>query len=101
MNQIQRVTAEIWKSGGKDKYGNPLPDTFATAIPGCLLAPEKSTVDLRAAVTVTTGGAVYLPPGSYIPSNGDKIIIGATRWTVTGTPNVWQLGIEVPVTRVT
>ena len=74
---------------------------LAAMVPGCLLAPEKSTIDLRAAVTVPTGGAVYLPPGSSIPRTGARIVLGATRWTVTGAPHVWQLGIEVPVKRIT
>ncbi len=99
---LPKITVEVWAKGGVDKYGDPLPATLVASIPGCLFAPKRSVVTIEAMTVVDTTAAVYLPKdASYQPKSGDTIKIDGVSWTVEGDPDIWPLGIEVPVRKTT
>lgn len=100
---LPKITVEVWADGGTDKYGDPLPDVLVGSIPGCLFAPKRSVVSFDDAFTIVdTTAAVYLPKNaSYRPKSGDTVKIDGVDWVVDGDCDVWPLGVEVPVRKVT
>ena len=103
MSLIPYVTVEVWAGGGTDKYGDPIPPTLVASVPRCRFAPRRSVLDESGNVVfLSTTAAVYMPPSPpYTPKLDDVLKIDGVDWTVTGTPDVWPLGVEVPVERTT
>ena len=93
---------------GVDQYGNDVPETVTTTIPGCVVWPRTSVEYTDARDTVITGITVIFPPGTDVEAI-DVVIVRGEEYEVTGQPFVWaqnpwtnsKAGVQVELRQVT
>lgn len=80
------VTLTVNRSGGRDRYGNPLPGTSHT-IDDCALAPTGSTEMVNGQATVIDQDTVYADYGADVEPR-DEIVVPAGQPI---SPGVYQV----------
>lgn len=97
-----RFTAEVLSGGGRDKWGDPLPETSAL-VEGCLLAPQTSSDPADFSAFVTDKAVLYAPSSasftsvSRVRTPAESPLPGL--WAVDGSPVRWPAGWAVPLRR--
>ena len=81
-------------------------DPAATAVAGCLFAPQSTSEDHDGRTTVLVGARLYMPTGTAVAA-ADRIVIRGVTYEVDGEPSVWVDpsggdldGIEVQLKKV-
>lgn len=104
------ITVTVERSGGTDRFGNPLPGTSHT-IEGCAVAPRSSEERTDGQATVIVGRSLFMPPGADVTAHDVVVLNGDPqpddeRWQVEGEPAVWEnpytgwsAGVVAPLTR--
>lgn len=96
------TTVTVKRGGGKDRKGNPQPETELKA--GPVLVGWRATADPVDRADLTTDLAVlYDETGTTVYERSDRVVIPDTHagptgtWQVDGTPKNWPMGWEVPL----
>jgi len=100
------VTVTVLRSGGHDRYGNPLPEE-EHEIPGCAVAPG-TTEDVSGRDPRTTVDYTVLAPAGTDVLGQDRIRLPAPwggTWQVDGEPRHfvspftgWHPGVQIRLT---
>lgn len=96
-------TVEVWRSPGKDRYGDPVEDQRVAVLKRCVSLPRSSTEvqDARLGYYTIPGFQIYVPPQKVaweIPSSwpavareervrsADVVLVRGQRLAVEGQP---------------
>jgi hypothetical protein len=87
-------TITVHRSGGTDRYGNPLPGTNHE-VPGCAVAPSGSSEVTGGQATVLDKDTVYAPYDADVQPHDEIEIppgqpLAPGRYQVEGTPARWK-----------
>lgn len=93
-----RVDVVVLRGGGRDEWGNPLP-AQEVPVPDCLVAPRATTEPVDRSDLTSSKSVLYRDPGFTFYSTDRIRVPDGTVWQVEGEPQVWPLGVEVPLTK--
>ncbi|MDT0302903.1 hypothetical protein [Streptomonospora wellingtoniae] len=101
------VAVTVKRSGGKDRYGDPLPGPPPHTVEGCAVYPRTSTETATGGTTVITGRTLLAPIGADILPEDQITLPDGTVWSVEGDVGPWSSpftgwspGLEVNLERV-
>lgn len=88
-------------AGGKDRFGDALPDLAAQTIPGAVVYPRSSDEGAGPTNMVIDSLGMLLPAGSIVAPD-DQFTVRGKRYEVTGQPfDAGRKGILVSLAGVT
>lgn len=97
-----RVTVTVFRSGGRDAKGNPLP-AYEIQVPDCLIGPRATRDPVDRSDVVTGDAVLYRGTGfTFLPTDRVRVPAGsfmAGEWSVDGSPGEWPFGVEVGLVR--
>lgn len=95
-----RTDVVVIRGGGRDDWGNP---STVVEIPlgGCLIGPRATSEPADRGDLTSSTAVLYRDPDptfTFLPTDRIRNPAGFV-WSVDGEPQVWPLGVEVPLKR--
>ena len=105
MRPITARFPQRWKTtitiatGGRDEWGEPLPDPVTTVVEDCLFSPATSTDSMALSDVPSSTALLLTPPGVTVPSTAKITVPGHGEYLVDGTPDTWPMGTAIQLRR--